>query len=498
MIGVYSADEIRAAERAAKATGRSEDNMIECAADALLAVRERMPQKRTIVFAGCGNNGSDALSLALRLHERGEKTSVYVFGDRPNEEVRRRLRRADEVGLAYRNIVSVGDIDLTADDLAVDGLLGIGCNRPVEGLLADVIEAINASGATVLAADIPSGLHADLGKPMGVAVEADVTVTFSAIKQGLLLAEGRNYAGEILVRSVGIPLPPPRMTVSEEADVVLPKRKTVSNKGTYGNVKIIAGSPTMPGASLLAHESALAALRCGTGYAVLCVPTSMQAVYQQRVKEELLCFLPDDGGAVRFDRAALDGVIRKASAIVVGMGMGKNPALPDILRYLSANYDGTLVVDGDGLNALAEDTAVVDGHRCSLVLTPHVVEFARLSKDDGSRPDTERTALVASRLNAVIAMKSATTVISDGKRTVLNVTGTPAMAKAGSGDVLAGMVGAFAATSHDPFLAAVRACYEFGKAGERAAAERGETSVLASDIICCMKHRIKGEIHGNE
>lgn len=484
MINVYSAQEMRNIEKAAFERGEREDDLIERAADGLHAFAKKLQFDRAVVIAGSGNNGSDALSLAIRLHSDGKKISVYRYGNTPNEYVKKRIAALRSVGVDVIEITDAPEAFETGEnDLIIDGLLGIGCNRDVNGTLARIIQRINDSDAAVLSVDVPSGLNADTGRVQGAAVRADYTVTFTAHKQGLILADGRNFSGEVTVCDIGLNLSTPRLGITEAQDIKLPKRAPVSNKGTYGNVKIIAGSPTMIGASLLAHESAQAALRSGTGYAVLCVPNSLIGVYQARIKEELLSIMPDEAGKITFDKAVLDGVIHRASSIVIGMGLGDNPEIIKIIDYLAHNLRGTLVIDGDGLNALAKDLSAVSGHTCKLILTPHVVEFMRLSKDDGTLPDSERTAALAKKLNAVIAMKSATTVISDGRRTMLNTTGTPAMAKAGSGDVLGGMVGAFAATSDDPFIATVRACYEFGKAGERAAKARGETSVLASDII---------------
>ncbi len=481
MKGVYKTESIRRAERAAKErTG--EDELIERAAAKLLETVERVPFSRAVVVAGGGNNGSDALSLAHLLIERAYDVAVYVAGDKRNEFVGKRIAALTELGADVTLVSSADDIVISPGDLVVDGLLGIGCNREITGIMSDIVHKINSSGAFVVAVDVPTGLDSDTGRVRGAAVVANETVTFIGLKQGLYLADGRNYAGRIVLCDINVDAGEPDYYVAEDDDVRLPARLPVSNKGTYGCVKIIAGSPTMMGASLLAHESAQASLRGGAGYAVLCVPRSLAAVYQARVKEEMLMFLPDDDGRAVFDAPSLDSVMHRASAIVIGPGMGKNADLIKIIAYIARSFDGTLVIDGDGLNALSADLTAVEGHKCKLILTPHVAEFARLMKDDGALPDTDRTETLARRLNAVVAMKNATTVISDGSRTFINITGTPAMAKAGSGDVLSGLTAALAA-NFEPLRAAVTACYLFGKAGEAAAKKRGEWSVLASDII---------------
>ena len=484
MKGVYRTESIRRAEKAAIAEA-GEDALIERAAARLYDRIKALPQKRVVVFAGGGNNGSDALSLARLLIDDGQKCKIYLFGEKRNGFVSARISSLSALGADMTAPESGSDIDVTDGDIVIDGMLGIGCSRPLAGLMAEAAEKINASGAYVVAVDIPSGLDSDTGIPYGVCVNADETATFIAVKQGLLIGTARSYCGKIRLYDIDVPVGEPDFYVAEESDLRLPPRKVVSNKGTYGNVRIIAGSPTMIGASMLAHESASAALRGGAGYAVLCVPRSLASVYQARVKEEMLYFMPDEGGKAIYDESALDDIMRKADSIVIGMGMGSNPYLPEMIGYLARSFGGTLVIDGDGLNALASDLSVVTGHKCRLILTPHVVEFARLCKGAGGvadMPDTDKTAYLAEKLNAVISMKSATTVISDGKKTFINLTGTPAMAKAGSGDVLGGLTGALAAKG-DPLMSAVRACFFFGKAGEAAEKDRGETSVLASDII---------------
>ncbi len=483
---VYKTESIRRAEkRAHEFVG--EDELIERAAARLCDAVIRVPFGRAVILAGGGNNGSDALSLAHLLIERAYDVTVYSVGEKRNGFVNKRLAALTALGADICFPSSAEEVRVTAEDLVVDGMLGIGCAREVTGIMRDIVEKINGSGAYIVSVDVPTGLDSDTGRAHGIAVKANETLTFIGLKQGLYLAEGKNYSGRVTLCDIGVDAGEADFFIAEEGDTAMPAREPVSNKGTYGSVKIIAGSPTMPGASVLAHESAQAALRGGAGYAVLCVPGSLAAVYQARVREELLMFMPDDCGRMLYDESALDRVMNKASSIVIGPGMGKNDDLIRIISYIARNFRGTLVVDGDGLNALARDLSAADGHKCSLILTPHVAEFARLMRDDGALPDTERTACLARRLNAVVAMKNATTVISDGVRTFINVTGTPAMAKAGSGDVLSGLTAALAANISDPLMAAVTACYEFGRAGERAAVSRGEWSVLASDIILSMR-----------
>lgn len=293
----------------------------------------------------------------------------------------------------------------------------------------------------------------------------------------------RNYTGKLTDADIRL-LVEGKAKIITEADVEIRPRKTVSHKYDYGRVRVIAGSPEMIGAALLAHESAAAALRSGAGLATLCVPDSLRFVYQSRVKEETLCFLPDRDGKIIFERESLDGLFVKTDAILIGPGMGDNCELIKIIEYIKDNFAGTLVIDADGLNALAGKTDILREHKSKIILTPHMGEFARLTAGlyVDEIPVTERVCDFASRIGGVVAAKSATTVISDGKRVYFSTTGTPALAKGGSGDVLGGMIASFACR-YSPIEAAMRGCYYFGKCAEDAQKSRSAESLLASDVI---------------
>lgn len=274
-------------------------------------------------------------------------------------------------------------------------------------------------------------------------------------------------------------------------DAQIPPRDKASHKGDYCAVRVIGGSSTMIGAPLMAYESARAALKNGAGTVKLCVPYSLRAAYQARVKEEMLLFLPDEEGAVRFDAPSLDTVIKGADAVVLGMGMGTNPQIINIIVYLCKNFEGTLIIDADGLNALSRDLCAMQNHKCKLILTPHIGEFNRLDPIPSAQADHKKPVPVdqyaqraldfALKTDCVLVLKSHETIITDGIRIFKNVTGTPAMAKGGTGDVLAGMIAAFSSYM-TPLSAAKAACYLLGKNGELAENRLGSEGVLASDI----------------
>lgn len=477
---VASVARIRAAEEKAMASGVTEDELIDKAATELAEEVKRHAAKtdKIIIVTGGGNNGCDGLSCAAKLHERGYAVSVMPVGKRRNGGNEMRFIGIKEAGVTLVDAIVHG-----VYAVVVDCVFGIGLDRKPEGEYARAINEINASGAFVIAADVPSGLDADTGYAFSPCVKANVTVTFTAVKTGLLLGTGRNYAGEIVVASVGIDADATGR-ITAETDAILPKRLPVSHKGTYGRVRVIGGSDVMPGAPLMCFEAAVAASRSGAGLVTLCVPDSEKAAYQSRVTETMLHFLPAENGKLTFDAAALKNAVDGADAVVFGPGAGKSEEIRKIVTWLIGNYVGTLVIDADGLNALAENPSVLLEKKCKVILTPHVAEFHRLCPAfDIEKPDVEIVKDFAYRYGVTLAVKSATTVVTDGEEVFFNITGTPALAKGGSGDVLGGMVAAFACVLPPPD-ALKAACFHFGKAGERAAKRLGSvTSVLASDVI---------------
>lgn len=484
-----SVKQMREAEKTAiDDYGFSEDILIENAA---FCVYENIAMKITrrdkiAIVCGGGLNGCDGMSLARKLFLSDYNVIVYFIPGGEKLEQNARLTALKKLKVPLVEVLEIGQLDFKNCALIIDGILGIGLNRNLEGLMLEAVEKINAAKIYTVSIDIPSGLSADTGLVMGAAAEANETITFSALKLGQILNEGRNYCGNIIVANIGIPVDCDEyISIVEESDCNLPNRKTVSHKGSYGVVKIIAGSPTMIGASLLSYESAVAALKSGAGLVTLAVPESMKQVYQSRVKENTLMFLDDKDGMICFNKEQTDKLMTKADTIVIGMGLGDNAEVIKIIKYLAENFSGVLVIDADGLNAISKDMSAIKGHKCKLILTPHVGEFKRLTEGNIHtvyKTDYELAKALAQEFDAVVVVKSATSIISDGKNVFLNTTGTPAMAKGGSGDVLAGMIGAFGCRL-SPLQAVKTACYHFGKIGEVAESVYGSESVLASNLI---------------
>ncbi len=487
--------------------------------DLLLTRTDLFPVGPVLCLCGPGNNGGDGFAVArfLRTDVLSPRRAVVLYTGhtqagtalpdtaRMSRECARQyeLTAADGVEVICTEALSEGQLStlLGTTVAVVDAVFGIGLDRPIEGLVSKIIATIAAANIPTLAVDIPSGVHADTGHIMGVALPAHATVTMQAIKPGLLLYPGADLAGEITVADIGILPPPddiPAMRLADEALLaqVLRPRTRRSHKGTYGKIALVCGSEAMSGAAIL---SVRAALRSGAGLCVAVTPACNRSPLAAAVPEAIIKTYPTDRGlgeAARAVRAALVG----ADAVVVGCGLSTCDVAHAVLQAVldSVPMDGTvpLVIDADGLNLLAANSSLYEnGHWHAatphVVLTPHPTEMSRLC--GRSVPDIladlpGAAHELASATGAVVVLKDAHTVIAapDGEMYV-SIAGNAGMAKGGSGDVLAGVIGALVAAPRGTCasLAAIAAAgvYLHAAAGDTAAREIGEYGLLAADIV---------------
>jgi NAD(P)H-hydrate epimerase len=360
-------------------------------------------------------------------------------------------------------------------------LLGTGLDRPVEGAYAPAVEAINAAGRAgrfVFAVDIPSGLDADTGQPLGEAVRADATATFGLGKPGLFVTPGVEYAGRVTVLDIGLPqravqqwAQTARYLEPGEPLLQLPPRAFASHKGTYGHVLVVAGSRGKGGAAELACRGAL---RTGAGLVTLCSPLGAKAAMPEVMHETVEKFDADHW---------TDALLRRKTALVFGPGVGVASGARDFFAHLCA-APLPLVVDADGLNILAEEPGLLSARRAPTVLTPHPAEASRLLGMDlpGVQADRIRAAqLLAEKYRAFVVLKGARSLIAgpDG-RYWINSSGSPVLAAGGMGDVLAGVIGALLGAGLHPERAACVGVYVHGKAGEAEGYAAG--GLLASEV----------------
>jgi NAD(P)H-hydrate epimerase len=384
-----------------------------------------------------------------------------------------------------------GDLDawLAGSGAAVDAIFGTGFAGAPRQPAATAIEAINRCGAPVVACDIASGVDASSGEVEGAAVEADLTVSFHGAKLGQRIAPGKWHTGELRVVPIGIPagapVEPAGGTIDPAVLALAPARGPRSTKFSSGQVTVAGGSRGLTGA---VRMSSLGAIRAGAGYATVAVPADLELVFELAQPEVMS--RPCPGGDGRLAPASAEAVLaafERAAAGVLGPGLGRDPGSLELARAVAPRIDCPLVIDADGLNAFAGRLELLAERGRPTVLTPHAGELGRLLERDSDAVGSRRLAAAreaARRSGAVVVLKGDDTIVSDGERVAVNAISAPALATAGSGDVLSGITAALLARGLEPFAAACAAVVGHARAGRDAAARVGSAeSVIASDVI---------------
>jgi NAD(P)H-hydrate epimerase len=481
-------------DRAAQARGIPAETLMERAGRAVAQAAVDLVGgtygRRAVVVCGKGNNGGDGLVAARHLSRWGMGVAIVMI------EVPEDLREPAATNLERLRTETSARI-LTADrlphelaraDIAIDAIFGTGFRGMPEDEWATAIGELNAAAVPVVAVDIPSGVDGTSGAVTGDAVVAELTVTFGAAKTGALLLPGGERAGSLRVVDIGFPddLLQTDLFLTEPEDVadVLPRREADTHKRASGVLMIVAGSRGMTGAPRLIAE---AAGRIGTGLVIVAVPTEILPIVQSGLVETVFVGLPytADGTVAA---AAVEPLLERladADALAIGPGLTMHAETAGAVRALVARSPVPVVLDADGLNAFTGDAAAIAGRSSEAVLTPHVGEFGRLSGVKARDLDTDRVGHVrrlAADADAVALLKGSRTLIAapDG-RTRINLTGSPVLATAGSGDVLTGTIGGLLARGLGAMDAAAAGAYLHGLAGTLAGRSLGE-GTLASDV----------------
>ena len=450
------------------------------------------PGGHAAVFCGTGNNGGDGIGAATILLQKGVPVRVFLIGDegKLTPDSREMLRVLNSLGGRLEPFTESSDFRVFPDDcdVVIDAIFGIGLNSPLRGEALAAVNMINDSRARVVSADIASGVHADTGAVLGAAVNADITVTFSLAKPGHFVEPGCTHCGELRVRDIGIPKDIVDKAESfvftvSSTDVKMPRRRPDSHKGDYGRCLIIAGSVGYTGAPVL---SARAASRMGSGLVFLGAPEQIYDIMAIKLDEEMPFPLPGDKQG-RLAANAAGEILRRASecdVCLIGPGLGKSPELCELVQSTIRIVTTPVILDADGLNALAANPDILEQAACPLILTPHPGEFRRLGGDlsSGDRVLAARTFAYERKCILVLKGHRTITALPDGTA-YINTTGNPAMAKGGSGDVLAGMIAALIGQKFPPKEAVLTAVYAHGLAGDMCSDKLGEYSVTAGDLI---------------
>jgi hydroxyethylthiazole kinase-like uncharacterized protein yjeF len=485
---LYDAEGMRAVDRwAIEERGTPSLELMEAAGRAVAeAAAGLSPQGPIRVVCGKGNNGGDGFVAARLLREMGFEAEALLLW--PGEELR------GDAAVNYEHFggeLLAGDPStrLAGSGAIVDAIFGTGFEGAPRDPAAAAIAAINSSGAPVVACDVPSGVDASTGEVKGEAVRAAVTVSFHAAKLGQRIAPGKWRCGELRVVPIGIPPGAPGEPVAGEIDPAVlalgPRRGEQSTKFSSGQVTIAGGSRGLTGAVRMAS---LAAIRAGAGYATVAVPSDLELVFELAQPEVMSAGCPGgDGCLVPASEKTLLRTFERAAAGVFGPGLGRDPGSFELGRSVVGKIAAPLVIDADGLNAFAGDLEALAGRSAPTILTPHAGELGRLLGRDSGEVDARRLASAheaAQKAGAIVVLNGDDTIVSNGSRTAVNTVSAPALATAGSGDVLSGVIAAFLARGLEPFAAACAAVVAHARAGVHAAAQGGAAeSVIASDVI---------------
>lgn len=454
---------------------------------------------RVLVLCGRGNNGGDGYVMARYLHQKGYRLTVLVLSEygKIAGDALANLNIIRRMGLDVREVPGAEAWEacrhlLEESDFIVDGILGTGLSSPVRGLYRQVIESVNASEVPVTAIDIPSGLHADTGAVLGAAVQAELTVTFGFPKLGQVLFPGASLVGRLVRIDIGIPaeiadrIPSiHRLIESRDVSGCFRAEPQDIHKGIRGHLLVLAGSTGKTGAAAL---TCLGALRAGAGLVTLGVPKGLNPVLEGKLTEAMTFPLAETGdGTLSLEaEKQILGLLEGKTALALGPGLSTHEETVLLARRIISQCSVPIVVDADGLNALAGDLTPLRSCKGRGILTPHPGEMARLMGLANADVQSDRPGVAARFVRdhgCHLVLKGARTLIaSPDERIYVNPTGNPALASGGSGDVLTGVIGALLARGFAPENAAMAGVYLHGLAADFLAEKTGQTGVLAGDL----------------
>ena len=442
---------------------------------------EQLDFRRVLVICGSGNNGGDGSAIARLLHLKGHDVTIFFAG---NSQKRSEENAQQAKIAAHYEIPVITNLDTEEYSVIIDALFGTGLKREVTGHYREILCSVNQMTGKKVAVDLPSGIHDTTGARMGIAFCADLTVAIAFPKRGLFLQEGNVCAGKILTGDIGISSETfSEGTVTfgyEKQDLFLgfPKRKKNSHKGSYGKVLMIAGSKGMSGAAYL---SAKAAYAVGAGLVQIYTHEENRVILQQLLPEAIITTYDT------FDSEQLEKLIQWADLIGIGCGLGKSDTAERVMQYTLKRALVPCVVDADGINILSKHMEWIEETNALIVLTPHMKEMSRMlqcSVRELIEQRMEKLHAFVERYKVVCVLKDARTLVAkEHRNTYLNLSGNAAMAKAGSGDVLAGVIVGILAQQCEPYTSACLGVFLHGLAGDMARDKKGAYSVLASDLV---------------
>lgn len=460
--------------------------LMEHAAQACVQVLEdeKVDLSHVCVVCGSGNNGGDGFAIARILQNNRYSVETFCVGNPEHytEETQEQMHRLQECG----GKITYGMPQEDSYSVVIDAVFGVGLSRKVEGRYRQVIEQMNRMRGTKFAVDIPSGLSATTGCILGCAFKADYTVTFQLKKIGLELSQGRTMAGRVIVPDIGISTD----SICEDQEIVrtagkdiyrkmLPDRPEDSNKGMYGRLLVIAGSKGMAGAAYL---NAHAAYMTGAGLVRIYTSSDNREILQALLPEAIITTYEE------YNKEELLSLLTWADSVCIGSGLGMSRLSEKILKTVIEYVKVPCLIDADGLNLLAENNNYLNQMaERRFVITPHMKEMSRLTGTPVEELKADRIQILKdfiSRYRITCVLKDSRTLIASEEKGIrMNLTGNSAMAKAGSGDVLAGVISGWMVQGKEAEDAAELGTYIHGLSGDLAKFEKGVYSVMARDLI---------------
>ena len=466
------------------------------------------------IVAGRGNNGGDGFVIARYLAHKGIPVIVYLLGKK------NQVKGDAEANLKLLEPLNINIIELeTADqfenqkssmsqhNLWVDAIFGTGLNSDVRGYFRDVIEFINQSNKPIFSVDIPSGLNSDTGQPCGISVRAHTTATFGFAKIGHWIFPGASDTGHLEVVDIGIPPhiverinPLQILLTSEILGTELTPRKPDAHKGSTGHLLVISGSTGKTGAAAM---TATSAVRAGAGLVTLGVPKQLNPVVETLVVEAMTRPLPDTEEGL-LDESSFGDILDLLSgkqALAMGPGIGVSKGVQGLVHRIVQESGVPMVIDADGLNALAGHTEILKSANAPIIITPHPGEMARLVNSTSSEIQKDRITSArrfSQQFDVHVVLKGARTVIAHpGGSVFINPTGNSGMASGGMGDVLTGMIAGFLTQGYSPESSAHLGVYLHGSGADFLAEAKGPFGFLASEVMDRIPEEIKRIVNRN-
>ncbi|MCH7939114.1 MAG: NAD(P)H-hydrate dehydratase [Candidatus Marinimicrobia bacterium] len=497
MISVFDTERSRALDRHTVRVGRLGEIDLMRNAGRVVAVEAAKllrgdTDRPVVVVCGKGHNGGDGIAAAGFLARWGYSCSVHLLSDIEGMDavVGETYRLAD---VQLLQSARPEDVDWTADNLVIDALLGIGVDRPLGEPLAAWVQAINEQPGPVLAVDVPTGLSTDTGRSWETAIKADVTVTMGHPKLGLLIGDGPDLAGRVVVAHIGFAA----LDISEDDTGHFqftgedfsrlfhpPARRTYKHR--QGKTLVIAGSQGMTGAAVL---TARATVLSGSGLTLVACPASIQQLYAPSMPEVITLGLEDHQRGIFLPEhvSAIQEPLSWCSAVVMGPGLSRSPQVKEFVQGIFEHLEAPILLDADGLMAFTDNMDLLNAAGGPLVLTPHAQEFASLFDHELQEVMDDPAGVLAevrSYFPHTVVLKGAPTLtlLSTGD-IIINSTGNPGMATAGSGDVLSGIIGTFLSQNYSPDEAAIMGVFIHGRGGDLARAEVGVSGMNALQIL---------------